>query len=313
MRDMIAQFVTMLMGVISYPVLGTLFGFTVKLDWVGIFVRGFGTGFGSEPIITPGPVLVVLPLIATIAAISNGLLLRERFSGYQIPEQLKRSVLTASFFSLWSAAGFAYYLNRSYASGQMQILFLPLSVALANFIYFVLEMDLEAKWSAKSFFKPETWRKPKLRSSITSLTLAIVMALPLASTVAFPQPGIELKRLTQGVSGHTWPKKEHAQFRFEVNQIKSSEKEDVFYFGTSGNYYELALGLRSLNLFNSPFDLTISQLIVEQACSEIKKSGASRIVLNDEGMAIAQAFLNKRLCEIYSEDPNRGPRFLVLK
>jgi hypothetical protein len=267
----------------------------------------------AEPIITPGPVLVVLPLIATIAAISTGLLLRERFSSYQIPEQLRRSVLTASFFSLWSAAGFAYYLNRSYASGQMQILFLPLSVALANFIYFVLEMDLEAKWSARSFFKAETWRKPKLRSSLTSLTLAIVMALPLASTVAFPQPNIELKRLTQGVPGHTWPKREHAQFRFDVKQIKSSEKEDVFYFGTSGNYYELALGLKSLNLFNSPFDLTISQLIVEQACSEIKKSGASRIVLNDEGMAIAQAFLNKSLCEIYSEDPNRGPRFLLLK
>jgi hypothetical protein len=309
-KSSIPAVIFMLLGVASYPLIGAITGFSVKLEWLGIFVRGFGSGFGAEPIITPGPVLIILPLIATVAAISTGLLLRERFSTYQIPDHLRRAVLTASFFSLWSAAGFAYYLNRSYASGQMQILFLPLSVALANFIYFILELDGDSKWSARSFFKAETWRKTRLKNSLVSLTLAIAMALPLASTVAFPQPNIELKRLTQGVPGHTWPKKEHAQFRTEVNKMVSSE-EDMYYFGTSGNYYELSLGLRSLNVFNSPFDLTISELIVEQACFKIRDSGATQIILNDEGIAIAQAFSEKSLCGVYSENSDRGPRFLV--
>ena len=298
------------LGFSLYPVLMRAFGEQVNLSFVGFFVTQYQNGLMAEPIITPGPVLIILPLIATVAAISTGLLLRERFSTYQIPDHLRRAVLTASFFSLWSAAGFAYYLNRSYASGQMQILFLPLSVALANFIYFILELDGDSKWSARSFFKAETWRKTRLKNSLVSLTLAIAMALPLASTVAFPQPNIELKRLTQGVPGHTWPKKEHAQFRTEVNKMVSSE-EDMYYFGTSGNYYELSLGLRSLNVFNSPFDLTISELIVEQACFKIRDSGATQIILNDEGIAIAQAFSEKSLCGVYSENSDRGPRFLV--
>ena len=298
------------LGFSLYPVLMRAFGEQVNLSFVGFFVTQYQNGLMAEPIITPGPVLIILPLIATVAAISTGLLLRERFSTYQIPDHLRIAVLTASFFSLWSAAGFAYYLNRSYASGQMQILFLPLSVALANFIYFILELDGDSKWSARSFFKAETWRKTRLKNSLVSLTLAIAMALPLASTVAFPQPNIELKRLTQGVPGHTWPKKEHAQFRTEVNKMVSSE-EDMYYFGTSGNYYELSLGLRSLNVFNSPFDLTISELIVEQACFKIRDSGATQIILNDEGIAIAQAFSEKSLCGVYSENSDRGPRFLV--
>jgi hypothetical protein len=301
MRDMVAPLVIMLLGVISYPVMGTLFGFSVRLDWVGIFVRGFGTGFGSEPIITPGPVLVVLPLIATIAAISTGLLLRERFSSYQIPEQLRRSVLTASFFSLWSAAGFAYYLNRSYASGQMQILFLPLSVALANFIYFVLEMDLEAKWSARSFFKAETWRKPKLRSSLTSLTLAIVMALPLASTVAFPQPNIELKRLTQGVPGHTWPKSNSKSVFEDIAKIKSGSifpLEDASFFGASGHYVELVTGLTSLNILNSPWDIPITQTTIETGCKPVMNSTSKYLILGTEGPSLFR-FENGTLCNVY--------------
>jgi hypothetical protein len=119
-----------------------------------------------------------------------------------------------------------------------------------------------------------------------------------------------LKRLTQGVPGHTWPKQEHAQFRSDISQLVSPA-EEIFYFGTSGNYYELSLGLQSLNIFNSPFDLTISELIVEQACAEIAESEANSIVLNDEGVAIVQAFSEKSLCGVYSEDSKRGSRFLI--
>jgi hypothetical protein len=300
-KDKLVSVVGYCLGVAVYPAILRVVGEEVNFSYVGFFVTQYQNGFMAEPIITPGPVLVVLPLIATIAAISTGLLLRERFSSYQIPEQLRRSVLTASFFSLWSAAGFAYYLNRSYASGQMQILFLPLSVALANFIYFVLEMDLEAKWSARSFFKAETWRKPKLRSSLTSLTLAIVMALPLASTVAFPQPNIELKRLTQGVPGHTWPKSNSKSVFEDIAKIKSGSifpLEDASFFGASGHYVELVTGLTSLNILNSPWDIPITQTTIETGCKPVMNSTSKYLILGTEGPSLFR-FENGTLCNVY--------------
>jgi hypothetical protein len=300
-KDKLVSVVGYCLGVAAYPAILRVVGEEVNFSYVGFFVTQYQNGFMAEPIITPGPVLVVLPLIATIAAISTGLLLRERFSSYQIPEQLRRSVLTASFFSLWSAAGFAYYLNRSYASGQMQILFLPLSVALANFIYFVLEMDLEAKWSARSFFKAETWRKPKLRSSLTSLTLAIVMALPLASTVAFPQPNIELKRLTQGVPGHTWPKSNSKSVFEDIAKIKSGSifpLEDASFFGASGHYVELVTGLTSLNILNSPWDIPITQTTIETGCKPVMNSTSKYLILGTEGPSLFR-FENGTLCNVY--------------
>ena len=300
-KSSIPAVIFMLLGVASYPLIGAITGFSVKLEWLGIFVRGFGSGFGAEPIITPGPVLIILPLIATVAAISTGLLLRERFSTYQIPDHLRRAVLTASFFSLWSAAGFAYYLNRSYASGQMQILFLPLSVALANFIYFILELDGDSKWSARSFFKAETWRKTRLKNSLVSITLAIAMALPLASTVAFPQPNIELKRLTQGVPGHTWPKSNSRSVFDDVAKLRAGSMiplDSASFFGASGHYIELVLGLPSLNILNSPWDIPVTQKTIEAGCAPVVASNSKYLILGAEGPALFQ-FEAGTLCNVY--------------
>jgi hypothetical protein len=289
------------LGFSLYPILVRAFGEQVNFSFVGFFVTQYQNGFMAEPIITPGPVLIILPLIATIAAISTGLLLRERFSAYQIPDHLRRAVLTASFFSLWSAAGFAYYLNRSYASGQMQILFLPLSVALANFIYFILDMDGESKWSARSFFTAETWRKTRLKSSLVSLTLAIAMALPLASTVAFPQPSIELKRLTQGVPGHTWPKSNSKSVSDDVAKIKAGSMfplDGASFFGASGHYIELILGLPSLNILNSPWDIPVTQNTIEAGCAPVVASKSKYLILGAEGPALFQ-FEGSTLCNVY--------------
>ena len=312
-KYLLIQFAVIILGLVTYPIAGVVFSFSINYSWLGIFVKGFGTGFGAEPIITPGPVLVILPLIATIAAISTGLLLKERFSSFQIPSHLKRALVTSSFFSLWSAAGFAYYLNRSYASGQMQILFLPVSIALGNFIYFIMQYEADSGWTVKSFFNPQTWRKARLGQSLSYLTLAIVMALPLASTIAFPQPRIELKRLTQSVDNHTWPKLEHNSFASDMESINSLNLTRLGYFGTSGNYYELKFRVPSINLFNSPFDMTISPVIVEAACKRINDSAMKYVVVNDEGLAISQAFGSKKLCDKYEVEGSISPRVLIRK
>jgi hypothetical protein len=300
-------------GLAIYPILVAISGKRVNSSYIGFFVTQYQSGFMAEPIITPGPVLIILPLIATIAAISTGLLLRERFSLYEIPAPLRRAVITSSFFSIWSAAGFAYYLNRSYASGQMQILFLPLAIAIGNFCYFIIQMETVSTWTAKTFFSKETWLKKKPGQPLAHLTLAIIMALPLASTVAFPQPNIEIERLTESVENHTWPKAQHSQFQKDYQNLDLSKFPSLSYFGSSGNYYELLFGLPSINVVNSPFDLTIAPIIVDHTCQKVRDSGHKFVLLNDEGLAIAQAFPNQKLCGLYSFDPKLPSRIMVLE
>lgn len=47
-------------------------------------------------------------------------------------------------FGLWSLFGFTYYLNRSYASGQMQVLFLPLAISLAAFVGILMKEPVKS-------------------------------------------------------------------------------------------------------------------------------------------------------------------------
>ena len=289
------------LGLAIYPILVAISGKRVNSSYIGFFVTQYQSGFMAEPIITPGPVLIILPLIATIAAISTGLLLRERFSLYEIPAPLRRAVITSSFFSIWSAAGFAYYLNRSYASGQMQILFLPLAIAIGNFCYFIIQMESVSTWTAKTFFSKETWLKKKPGQPLAHLTLAIIMALPLASTVSFPQPNIEIERLTESVENHTWPKGNSRSVIDDLSVIKEQSYfslAETSFFGASGNYIKLRTGLRSVNILNSPWDIPVTEKTVIVGCTPIIESRARYLVLGLEGPALFK-FNNNTLCDVY--------------
>ena len=300
-RTLAIKLFLILTGVLTYPFISLVSDFSINYSWVGVFIKSFGSGFGAEPIITPGPVLIILPLIATIAAISTGLLLRERFSLYEIPAPLRRAVITSSFFSIWSAAGFAYYLNRSYASGQMQILFLPLAIAIGNFCYFIIQMESVSTWTAKTFFSKETWLKKKPGQPLAHLTLAIIMALPLASTVSFPQPNIEIERLTESVENHTWPKGNSRSVIDDLSVIKEQSYfslAETSFFGASGNYIKLRTGLRSVNILNSPWDIPVTEKTVIVGCTPIIESRARYLVLGLEGPALFK-FNNNTLCDVY--------------
>lgn len=294
---------TMILGFLIYPFL--LLGFGKDFQWndFGTFVRQFGGGFGAESIRSPGPVLVVLPLIISIFYASTIPLLKQKFKKILLPADQNRALVTASFFSSWSLIGFAYYLNRSYASGQMQILFLPLSVAMASYFYFVVIRNEEKlPWTGKTFFQPATWNKRTFKQSFSYLGLALIMSLPLATIIAFPDPTIEFDRLSNAPRDHQWPlvKNEVAFKDIETIITQPTIKSDVAYFGSSSNYVQLKYGIKSVTLFNSPFDLFMSQNMVDKGCRYIFLNNPGYVITNDTGAAVAQNFQNKMLCGNYA-------------
>jgi hypothetical protein len=84
------------------------------------------------------------------------------------------------------------------------------------------------------------------------------------------------------------------------------------YFGSSGNYVDLKYGIKNTTIFNSPFDLLMSSKMVDIQCDNLKVLQPKYLLVNDAGIAIAQAFPNSTLCGIYSISSQSPTRLLVL-
>jgi hypothetical protein len=293
-----------ILGFVIYPSLMLSTGHKVQWSWYGTFVKQFGGGFGSEPIITPGPVLIILPLIVGLVGASYFVLFREKFLGATLQDEQRQALVISSLFSTWCLLGFAYYLNRSYASGQMQILFLPLAVASAAFFAFLNPRDGSSNmWNGKSIFSMSTWKKSSFAHNSGNILLSLVMALPLATTLAFPNPAIEFDRLTSAPPENLWPKPTNVVAFSKLSESKAGFAANAGYFGTSSNYVQLKYGIKSGMLFNSPFDLTLGLPMVLLECDYLKKQNFAFLFANNEGLAIADAFQDKKVCGMYGITP----------
>lgn len=96
------------------------------------FIRQFGGGFGSVRISYPGPVMFALPTIFAFMIFSAVYTLKNVYRDSEFKEYFT-SIVTF-YFAAWAFFSAPYYLNRSYHSGQMSTLYLPLSIAVVGLL-----------------------------------------------------------------------------------------------------------------------------------------------------------------------------------
>ena len=289
-------------GVIIYPIILLFFGKQIQPGYIGFFATQYNSGFMAEPIITPGPILIILPLLISLVSVSVYVLVKDRYFKAFIDQPTKLAILVTAYFSIWSLVGFLYYLNRSYASGQMQILFLPISVASASFFGYIFGRNLSIPWTVKSFFTSSNWTTAKLKRNIYYLLCAMMMSLPLSSIIAFPNPQIEFDRLTNASSDHRWPKPNLTDSIKDAKFGLSLAKEEnlkIAFYGASSNYMKLATGIDSVNIYNSPWDMPVTSRTVQVGCERILSSMPDLIVLGDEAPALFR-FSNNTLCDKFA-------------
>lgn len=284
-------------GVLTYPLFVQLSGNTVQFKYVGFFAVQYGGAFMAEEIITPGPVLIVLPVIVSLAAYAFSIYIKTAKLEKTLSSEDYRRTLTITFFSVWCVGGFLYYLNRSYASGQMQILFLPLSIALASFAH----LSFWKEYFLKTSLTRESNQKRVNYKVIFPVISAMLFALPFATVVASSDPRIEWKRISTSPEGHTWPKensKEAISIWGELQKDSSIRMSEVAYFGASGNYVELMTGVTSINILNSPFDIPVTPVTIQTGCDAIFKYNPEYLIVGIEGRSLFR-FENNTLCNRY--------------
>ena len=194
----------------------------------------------------------------------------------------------------------------------MQILFLPLAVASASFFGYLFNKNSELPWTPRFNYQLSTWKISSLKRNSSYLLIALIMSLPLSSIIAFPNPAIEIDRLTSSSPDHVWPKPSNKKL-FSTFGVRSETVLPDSYYGTSANYVKLKYNFNSLSLFNSPFDLTLSEQMVKQQCLYLNNVSSKKVALNDEGVAISQAFENKTLCNAFTGDLMDKPYFIYRK
>jgi hypothetical protein len=291
------------LGFTLYVILIQVFvGKSINFSYVGFYLRQFGSGHGAEPIITPGPVLIVLPLLVALVVghylVSKGAnnlsenfrdeLLRNSFIGFQL--------------STWATIGFNYYLNRSFASGQMQILFLPLSVSFVIFIGSLARLHASGQQDlvGLDLEKPIWHKKQKYR--VSNISFRLIVSLILASFLMLPNPKVEVNRLLVGNDAAI--KNEIAlvqieRLLLEGKKYASDNNSNIGYFGLYGNYFEFRTGIDSLALLSTPADLFLSTEATDKSCDFIRKKSPQYLFLGPEAFTVFEK-QEMKLCGIYA-------------
>jgi len=255
---------------------------------IGWFVRQFGGGFGSEPMQIPGPVMIVLPLLVGCTVTCLGALRAQRqallgggwesagvLARLSVPPgapstpallPVHRAAVIGSYFGVFGVAGFPYYLNRSYASGQLQILLLPLGIALCASIQVIVASP---EWQEK-------------RRTLASLPLRLALAIPVASLLLLPSPAHELARLSGDHAETQWPSQKTASI-IEIGDRwqRLGTYDTVGYWGNDGNYIESITGMHNVTRFNSPLDGTMSPAAMAELCSGIANESLQTLILGE--------------------------------
>lgn len=303
-----------ILGFVTYPAALGIFAHKVDFTMFGTFVKGFGSGFGGEPIKVFGPALVVLPLIISLNIVSFKLI-RNRIKRNTFPSNtISIALRTSYFFSTYCFFGFFYYLNRSYASGQLQILLLPLSIALSSLMFELITTS--EKLFAKNYifngfaFRSETKNFERLT---TLITVGAMAALPIGCLAAFPNPKTEISRLISHKAEIQLPTKNQlAAFDFAklVRNNRSNQGKNIGYFGLLGNYEELEAGLPSASVFNTPTDLVIAQSFVNRECKFLAARNFEFLVVDEAGQGISEKFNRKELCGTFKFIDGSGNKLL---
>jgi hypothetical protein len=288
----------LLLAVLAYPVVLALSGDPISLKELFYFQSLFGHGFGEYPIQIPGPVMFVLPLIIGSAAVGSYVMWQRRGIGNVERKRAvyeERAALTAAYFGIWSIVAFTYYMNRSIASGQLQIFLLPTGVAASALAAMGIRPASEI-WSRFRSLRSNKSGLITVTSLCGLLPVTVLCSLPLASSLQTANPGTAVRILVSPPSGtgFAWPPVDVLGKELKAFVRKNPhDRGSVSYFGPWSNYVTLVLGIPTVTINDvPPSDGTAADSL---GCDFIRHH-RTRILVLDSGTVSSYG---PNVCDLY--------------
>ena len=241
-------------------------------SYFGWFARQFASGFGSITIEMLGPVNLAFPLIIGSSVIGIYYLFSKSRSNSQPKTDQSDLNITAgviaAYFGLFCTFALPYYVNRSYHSGQMSVLYIPLATALIAICSLFVNNGMNYK-----------------STSLRKLFPSLIISFMIASSLLIPNPNIELKRLSGNNQITQYPRLSVTK---AIDQIPLAQRyateanKSISYYGESGNYVKAQTGLQPASIFNTPLDIFNSQNFVKLNCDFLNSNGTDLLVLSSD-------------------------------
>jgi len=285
--------IPLFLGIILIPILYYLNGYQFNFDYLGYFVRSFvsSNSLGIK-IAIPGPSLFLVPLIFS-TFISHIKILSNTNSEIENYNLIQRNSFIGISIGLVSIFGLPYYINTSYAAGQLQFFLLLISL---NFCIFLGSMIALKKFNIFLDIK---------NSNLNEKILIFTIAIFIASTVISSTPYREIQRLSNDTENQSWPDYEMNNIFSEIVEIKSmSPNQNIGYLGnysrvvgyhTDIHPLSLVSGVENVNI-NGKFEF--QQELYKVSCDEIFRLNIDYVVVDRIAfykLALDQNFL----CEKY--------------
>jgi hypothetical protein len=166
-----------------------------------------------------------------------------------------------AFVGTWSTLGFLYYVNRSYASGQLQVLLMPSGVLL------VALASLAADERKQLLRSGSTGARRSRRISLCLFPVALLVSVGFGALLQSPNPVRAARDLTNPPAGYGFDSQLIPMAKVRAAEaFATSRGGSLGYFGDSGNYIHLVTGLPNIQLFDDPAQFAESPTIRREGC-----------------------------------------------
>jgi hypothetical protein len=304
-------------GFALYPLLSLLTHHPVRLAYFGLFIRAFAGGYDHELIQVPGPVLVVLPILLSSAAVGWCLLWRQRRPTGSAPAVFDRTVLTLALVGTWGMFGFADYLNQSYANNQLQILLMPCGVCLVALV----SLAAQERKQLLRIPSPDTPRS--FNVSLGLFPVALMIAMGFASILQTPNPAQVIRDLHDPYAINEADSVTFDSQLISLGQVREAQSYaklrhgSLGYIGSSGNYVQLWTGLQNLNLYDNVFQFELSSTIRSDGCNYLRAHSTTFLLVPSAEVAYASELskpgISPYLCGLYQPVDASDSGFLFMR
>jgi len=282
----------LVLGFALYPLLTLLGGSPVKLQYFALLSRTYEGGLGAALVQVPGPVLVVLPLLLASTAVGWCVLLCQRKRPPLCGPSGDYAVLTLALVGTWSTVGFLYYLNRSYASGQLQLLLMPCGVCLAGLVSLCLEARTMSPAGHRS-----AWRRiipDEVRTSL--LPISLLVSLAFATVLQSPGPRRTIENITRPpASAGFWAQLTTLDSVRTAQAYVHRQGGSLGYFGENGSYITLVTGVPTLLLTDTSSLAGSSPVLREDTCKYLQDHETRWLVSSET----ARLYFGSEICGLY--------------
>lgn len=288
-----------------------LYNLNFEINYIGWWFKQYATSNAlGKKIVIPGPSQFILPIVLS-TLLGHIYFFKSSLTSSKENLVLMKNSIFGMGFCIFTILGLPYYIGRSYASGQLQIFLLPVSLSFALMIGSLLTHSKITKINVRSINQ----------NFFNSIFFILLISVFISSSIISSTPNREMQRIINGRDMASWPSQLQLEIINEVSDFKKSlSDEKIGYFGDFSNIISYQTGLFSVTnvsgidnvKMNSVF--SFQTLLYNQSCETIEENKFDYIV-TDKNATKINNLAEFELCNNYviQEAYNYSEIFILKK